>query len=288
VQRKFLSFFSPEPKPFTKGSGRLELAESIASPQNPLTARVAVNRIWLHLFTRGLVQTPNDFGVQTPAPTHPELLDYLASRFIQNNWSFKSLIREIVLSSVYRQSSKPAASALAVDPSNDLLHSQRRRRLDYEAMQDSLLLITGGLDETRGGRPVELTKPPYAGRRSVYGYIDRQDLPAALRNFDFANPDISTGQRFATTVPQQALFLMNHPLVEHRAKALVQLPEIQSGAAGPDRIQALFRRVYHRPAAPEELEACTQVLQRLGTDPLKPWLALAQALLLSNETFFVD
>ena len=288
IPRQFIAFLSPESKPFTKGSGRLELAEAIANPQNPLTARVAVNRIWLHLFNRGLVQTPNDFGVQTPPPTHPELLDYLASRFIQNNWSFKSIIREIVLSNVYKQSSKPSAEALAVDPTNDLLHAQRRRRLDYEAMQDSLLFLTGGLDETRGGRPVELTKPPFAGRRSVYGYIDRQDIPSALRNFDFANPDISTGQRFATTVPQQALFLMNHPLVEQRSKALVQLPEIQNATAGHDRIQAIYLRIYHRKASPEELKACSALLQQLSPDPLKPWIALAQTLLLSNETFFVD
>jgi hypothetical protein len=288
IPRQFIGFLSPAPKPFTKGSGRLELAEAIASPTNPLTARVAVNRIWLHLFNRGLVQTPNDFGVQTPPPTHPELLDYLASRFIGNSWSVKSVVRDIVLSQTYRQNSRPAEKALSIDPNNDLLHAQRRRRLDYEAMQDTLLQITGGLDETRGGQPVELTKPPFARRRSVYGYIDRQDLPSALRNFDFANPDISTGQRFATTVPQQALFLLNHPLVETRAKALAELPEIQAAPAGPPRIQALFQRVFQRAPIPSEIEAASTLLSQLGPDPLKPWVALSQVLLLSNETFFVD
>ena len=155
-------------------------------------------------------------------------------------------------------------------------------------MQDSLLLISGCLDETLGGRAVELTKDPFPGRRSVYGYIDRQDLPSVLRNFDFANPDITTGQRFATTVPQQALFLMNSELIDSRAKSLVNLPEIQASPVGPERIQALFQRVYQRKASSSELAACQSMIQPFGQDPLKPWQALAQALLLSNETFFVD
>ncbi|MEI6714104.1 MAG: PSD1 and planctomycete cytochrome C domain-containing protein [Verrucomicrobiota bacterium] len=289
VPRQFISFLAPkDQKPFIKGSGRLELAEAITAPTNPLTSRVAVNRIWLHLFGKGLVETPNDFGVQTPAPILSTLLDHLACRFIEGGWSTKNLIRQIVLSNTYKQSSAPRPDAATADPANDLLHSQRRRRLDYEALQDTLLMISGGLDKTMGGRPVELTKAPYPGRRSVYGYIDRQDLPSVLRNFDFANPDITTGQRFETTVPQQALFLMNNDLLFTRAKALTQLAEIQYAEAGPARIHALFQRVHQRPPSSTELEACKALVAAFQNDPQKPWLALAQALLITNETAFID
>jgi mono/diheme cytochrome c family protein len=289
VPRQFISFLSgDQPKPFTRGSGRLELAQAIADPSNPLTSRVAVNRIWLHLFGRGLVSTPNDFGVQTPAPSLPILLDHLASRFVENGWSTKKLIREIVLSSVYRQSSAPRPDAAAADPGNELLHAQRRRRLDYEALQDTLNAVSGSLDPTFGGKAIELTKAPFPGRRSVYGYIDRQDLPSVLRNFDFANPDITTGQRFETAVPQQALFLMNSDLIQSRAKALAAHPEITQAAPGDARVQALFARVYQRQASPVELDATRQFLDQYGGKPDQPWLALAQVLLLSNETMFLD
>ena len=289
VRRQFISFLAgKENKPFTKGSGRLELAEAIVAPTNPLTARVAVNRIWLHLFGRGLVENPNDFGIRTAPPAIPGVLDHMAATFMENGWSTKSIIREIVRSSAYRQSSALRPDALTEDPSNDLVHAQRRRRLDYESIQDTLLLLSGSLDETVGGRPVALTKAPFPGRRSVYGYIDREDLPSVLRNFDFANPDISTGQRFETTVPQQALYLLNSPLIQSRATAIAKLPEIQSVTPGPERIHALFNRVYQRKATPEEIASSELLLKLFGNDPLKPWQALAQALILSNETVFVD
>ena len=289
VPRQFIGFLAGETrKPFTKGSGRIELAEAISSPNNPLTPRVAVNRIWLHLFGRGLVETPNDFGVRTPAPAIPGLLDYLAARFIEEGWSSKSVIRQLVLSSAYRQSSAPRPDAAEADPNNDLLHAQRRRRLDYESFNDTLQMVSGHLDETIGGRPVELTKAPYPGRRSVYGYIDRQDLPSVLRIFDFANPDISTGQRFETTVPQQALFLLNGEALQNRATTLTQLPEIQAAEAGPARIEALFLRVHLRKPTPTEVVASQSLLKLFNQDPIKPWQALAQVLLLSNETVFVD
>ena len=289
VPRQFIRFLAGDSaKPFTLGSGRLELAEAIVNPSNPLTARVAVNRIWLHLFGKGLVETPNDFGVQTPAPALPQLLDHLASRFIQDGWSFKKIIRTLILSNAYQQVSAARPDAKTADPANDCFHAQRRRRLDYESLQDTLLQLSGTLQDTMGGRPVNLTEAPYPGRRSVYGYIDRQDLPSVLRNFDFANPDITTGQRFQTTVPQQALFLLNSDLLQTRAKALAKLPEISSAAPGPERIQALFRRVHQRPATPAEEKASLGFLTQFGENPEQPWQALAQVLLLSNETLFVD
>ena len=289
VTRHFLSILEgPTPKPFTNGSGRLELAEAIASPSNPLTPRVAVNRIWLHLFGRGLVETPNDFGVRTPAPAIPGALDYLSARFIENKWSTKSIVRELVLSSTYRQASFARPEALQKDPGNDLLHAMRRRRLDFESLRDALLDISGKLDETRGGRPVELTKAPFSSRRSVYGYIDRQDLPSAFRIFDFANPDISVGQRFETTVPQQALFLMNNDFLAELSASLLKQPEVSNAPEGAPRVQALFRRVYQRPASDQELAASLSMLTAMGGDTSKSWPALAQTLLLSNETAFAD
>jgi hypothetical protein len=289
VTRHFLSILDgPSPKAFTQGSGRLELADAIANPSNPLTARVAVNRMWLHLFGRGLVETPNDFGVRTPPPAIPGVLDYLSARFMESNWSTKSIVRELVLSSTYRQSSFARPDALQKDPANDFLHTMRRRRLDFESLRDSLLQISGKLEDTIGGRPVELTKAPFSGRRSVYGYIDRQDLPSAFRIFDFANPDISVAQRFETTVPQQALFMMNNDFLKELSESLLNQPDISAAEDGAPRVHALFRRVYQRSASPVELEASLAMLEGIGADRSKAWPALAQTLLLSNETAFAD
>jgi len=289
VPRQFLAVLSgPERKPFTQGSGRLELAQAIASPSNPLTARVAVNRIWLHLFGRGLVETPNDFGVRTASPAIPGVLDYLATRFIESGWSTKKVVRELVLSRAYQQSSDARPDALALDPSNELLHSAHRRRLDFEALRDTLLQASSTIDLTAGGRAVELSKPPFSYRRSVYGYIDRQDLPSLFRIFDFANPDISTGQRFETTVPQQALFLMNNDFLKGLAESLAKLPTITSAPPGPDRVQALFRQVLQRAARPEELDASLQLVSVFSEKSDKPWASLGQVLLLTNEIAFLD
>lgn len=289
VTRHFLSILDgPSPKAFTQGSGRLELADAIANPSNPLTARVAVNRMWLHIFGRGLVETPNDFGVRTPPPVIPGVLDYLSARFMESKWSTKSIVRELVLSGAYRQSSFARPDALQKDPANDSLHTMRRRRLDFESLRDSLLQISGKLEDTLGGRPVELTKAPFSARRSVYGYIDRQDLPSTFRIFDFANPDISVAQRFETTVPQQALFLMNNDFLKELSDSLLSQPEISAAEEGAPRVQALFRRVYQRAASPTELEASIAMLEGMGADRAKAWPALAQTLLLSNETAFAD
>jgi hypothetical protein len=289
VPRQFLSVLSgADRKPFTQGSGRLEMARAIADPANPLTARVAVNRIWLHLFGKGLVETPNDFGVRTPAPAISGVLDHLATRFVEAGWSTKAIVRELVLSSAYRQSSATRPEALAVDPNNDLVHAMRRRRLDFESLRDTLLQTAGALDETYGGRPVELTKEPFSGRRSVYGYIDRQDLPSMFRIFDFANPDISTGQRFETTVPQQALFLMNNGFLKNLADSAAKLPTIAASAPGQERVRALFERILKRQPRPEETEAALQLVTTFAAQPEKAWSALSQVLLLTNELAFVD
>ena len=227
VPRRFLTVLSGgNPQPFKNGSGRLELARSIASKDNPLTARVMVNRVWNLHFGAGLVRTPGDFGTKGEPPTNPELLDYLATRFIQDGWSVKKLHRLIMLSSAYQQTSDDRPDAEKLDPENRLVWRMNRRRLDFEALRDSLLAAAGQLDSTMGGHSVELSTPPFAKRRAVYGFIDRQNLPGVFRTFDFATPDTTSAQRHVTTVPQQALFMMNSPFVVEQARALVAKPRV--------------------------------------------------------------
>ncbi len=212
VPRQFLEVLSnAHRQAFQHGSGRLELARAIASPDNPLTARVMVNRIWMHHFGAGLVRTPGDFGTRGEAPTHPELLDYLATYFVEHGWSVKDLHRLILRSSVYQQQSDDKPAYVARDVENRLLWRQNLRRLDFEALRDSFLATAGQLDCNMGGPSVEITTPRSAPRRTVYGFIDRQNLPGLFRTFDLASPDVSTPQRYTTTVPQQALFLLNSP-----------------------------------------------------------------------------
>ena len=195
VPRRFLAVLSgPDRQPFHDGSGRLELAERIVSPDNPLTARVMVNRVWLHHFGEGLVRTPSDFGARSDPPTHPELFDFLASRFMKDGWSIKRLHRLIMLSSVYQQSSNGSAKGESLDPENRLLSHFNRQRLDFEAMRDALLAAGGELDEKMGGPSVNLLAEPFVRRRTVYSYVDRQNLarPVAhvrLRLARRAQPD---------------------------------------------------------------------------------------------------
>ena len=296
VSRQFLACLSPDgPKPFQQGSGRREMAAAIVSPDNPLTARVWVNRVWLHLFGQGLVNTPSDFGSRSDPPVHRELLDNLACRFMQEGWSTKRLIREIVTSSVYRQASVFRPECAARDPENRLWWRTNRRRLDLESLRDSLLLAAGRLDTTMRGPSVPLTEPPFATRRSVYGFIERQNLPGFFRSFDFAGPDTHCPARPYTTVPQQALFLMNSPFVLEQAQQLSARNGSSPGGDDEQRITALFRQSLGRGPAGEEVAACCAYVR--GQDPpgsepmstpLDRWQRLAQALLMCNEFCFVD
>jgi len=254
VPRQFLAVLSgPERKPFTKGSGRLELAQAIASKENPLTARVMMNRIWLNHFGAGLVRTPSDFGLRSDPPTHPELLDYLATRFMEEGWSVKKMHRLIMLSSTYQQASDVNPRSAQIDPENMLVWRMNRRRLDFEATRDSLLAASGQLDLKMGGPSVELGKPEANVRRAVYLFVDRQNLPGLFRTFDFASPDSSSPMRFNTTVPQQALFLMNSPFVVEQARQLIQRPEVAGETQAAQKIQRLYRLVYGRDAEPDEV-----------------------------------
>ncbi len=268
VPRQFPAIASPEKRePFKDGSGRLELARAISSKENPLTARVLVNRVWMQHFGQGIVRTPSDFGTRGDPPTHPELLDTLAVRFVEEGRSLKKLHRWILLSAAYRQSSEDNPAARAADPANTLLWRMNRERLDLEALRDSILAVSGQLDASVGGRAVDLSAPPYTRRRTVYAFIDRQNLPGMFRTFDFASPDVSNPQRFITTVPQQALFLMNHPFVAEQARLLVGRPDILPEKEPAARVQRLFGRVYGRAASPEE-EA--RALRFLGSETADP------------------
>ena len=253
--RAFLDILSPANHArYSNGSGRLELAQSIVNPYNPLTPRVIVNRIWMHHFGEGFVTTPDDFGNQSDPPSHPELLDYLAFRFMQEGWSIKKLTREIMLSSVYRQSSDNNPRYAQQDPQNRLLWRANIHRLEFEAVRDSILAIGGQLDLSMGGRSVNLGEAPYSRRRTLYGFIDRRNLPEVYNQFDFANPDITSGKRYETTVPQQALFMMNSPLVVEQARNLVNRPEFQNLEDEEARIKYLYERIFQRDPSDVEIK----------------------------------
>ncbi|HEX3997251.1 MAG TPA: PSD1 and planctomycete cytochrome C domain-containing protein [Pirellulales bacterium] len=299
VPRQFLEVLSgPDRKPFHDGSGRLELARKIASADNPLTARVMVNRVWLHHFGTGLVRTPSDFGARSDPPSNPELLDYLASRFVKQGWSIKRLHRAIMLSSVYQESSNGSAKSESLDPENRLFSHFNRQRLDFEAMRDALLAAGGELDEKIGGPSIDLLKEPFVRRRTVYSYVDRQNLQGLLRTFDFASPDAHSPMRHVTTIPQQALFLMNSPFVVQQAERLAARSEIASASDTGERVRRMYRLVYSREPTADEIALARQYLAAPppgGTgakphpdDKLTPWQRYAQALLMTNEFVYID
>ncbi len=250
--RRFLESLSRSKRqPFAQGSGRLELARAIADAGNPLTARVIVNRVWRHLIGAGLVETTSDFGLRGAAPTHPELLDHLAATFVRDGWSIKRLIRRSVLSEVYQQSSAERPAAAAKDPENKLLWRMNRRRLDFEAQRDSLLAVAGRLDPTVGGSPFLPESVPAVPRRTLYSFVERERTLPSLRSFDSADPAQHTPKRHVTTVPQQALFMMNSPFVAEQARALaVSLAE----GSDEDRIPSTYQRIFGRDPTRDEIE----------------------------------
>ncbi len=275
VPRRFLEVLSDNQQPvaFKEGSGRLELAQSIASKTNPLTARVIVNRVWMHHFGEGLVRTPDDLGNQAGAPTHPELLDFLANWFVEDfgpqkpAWSLKALHKAIMLTRTYQQSSNTAFKGGAVaydktDPANSLLWRANVRRLDFEAFRDSLISMAGIMDHSIGGQSFNVNEEPYSFRRSVYSYIDRAGMPDLLMQFDMANPDQPNSRRTTTIVPQQALFLMNSSFVAQIVQNIVKRPEIvQAVREGSDRgLTAVYRVVLQRIPTPSERDRAMKFL----------------------------
>ena len=251
--RAWLTMFGGEK--FTDGSGRLELAQHIASKDNPLTARVIVNRVWMQHFGRPLVSQPSDFGVQTPKPIQAELLDYLAATFMENGWSLKKLHTLILTSRTYQQSSHATPEKLTKDAENDLLSHFNRQRLDYETMRDALLAATGELNaQAHGGRAIELNAKDADTRRTLYLQVDRYDQASVPAMFDFANPDGHSPQRFNTTVPQQALFLMNSPFMRARADAVAKATPLVGTTLDSVAIRAMYHRILARDPRPDEVE----------------------------------
>jgi cytochrome c553 len=249
VPRRFLEVISPDPKKrevWREGSGRLQLAKAIADPKNPLTARVFVNRMWQQHWGVGFVETPDDLGNMSSTPTHPELLDWLAATFVENKWSIKSLHRTIVLSAAYQQSGQTNPAYAEKDPNNKLLWRFNLRRMDFEELHDSLLAITGELNRTYGGKPVVISSEDFAKRRSIYTLIDRANPPELLTQFDFPSPDVASGRRYETLVPQQALFLMNSPMVIETARKLVDRPQFAELKSDEERVALLYLAIFQR------------------------------------------
>ena len=244
-------------------------------PKNPLTARVIVNRVWQQHFGQGIVRTPSNFGKQGDTPSHPELLDYLATRFMAEGWSLKKLHREMMLTSAYALSTQNDEADYAADPENRLLWHANRRRLDIESIRDSLLFVTGNLDLKAGGPAVPFG--PENHRRTVYGFVSRRRLDPVLALFDFPNPVVTSEQRLPTLVPLQKLFFMNSDFVMEQAKLLAEKLE---GSSGEDnaRITNAYRLVFQRePTAVERKLA----LDFLHASP-NAWPQYTQVLLSSK------
>jgi cytochrome c553 len=282
--RRFLAILSAgEPTPFAKGSGRLELAKAIADKDNPLTARVMVNRIWMHHFGVGLVGTPSNFGTLGERPTHPALLDYLAARFVADGWSIKKLHRTIMLSAVYQASSRYDERNAAVDPDNRLLWRMNRRRLEVEPWRDAMLAVSGNLDRSIGGPSKDLSAADNT-RRTLYGAVSRHNLDPLLRLFDFPDPNLTSDRRPVTSVPLQQLFVLNSPFMARQAKALAA--RVTATASDDEsRIAQAFLLLYGRPPSDREVRLGKAFLSSGGADA---WEKYAQVLLAANEFVFID
>jgi len=273
-------------------SGRLDLARGIVDPGNPLTARMIVNWIWAHHFGRGIVDPVGDLGLRGEPPSHPELLDDLARRFVDDGkWSLRWLHREIVTSHTWRRSAAATAGQVAADPDNRLLSRANRRRLDWEAWRDGLMAAAGVLDtHNRGGRGVNPLAQDAMHRRTLYTRLDRQDVPGILRIFDVANPDAATHERSRTSVPQQSLAALNAPLVVDAARQVAARSLREAGAGEDGRIERLWRACLSRSPDSDELAAAKGFLAAAGTTnpDFGPWEQLAQAVLASAEFQFTD
>jgi hypothetical protein len=269
----------------TTGSGRLQLADWLARADNPLTARVRVNRIWQHHFGEALVRTPNDFGERGDRPTHPELLDYLASRFVESGWSVKAMHRLIMLSSAYQQSSVANAASLAADPDNRLFGRMNRQPLSTEAVRDSLLTVSGRLDPKRGGPAfTDLATP----RRTLYLMSARTGANTSDfgRLFDRADPCAIVDKRGHTVVAPQALFFLNDPTVSAWARDLATRVAREAPAGNEARIRRLYSLVLGRPATQKEIDLGLQLLAPVrGKDA---WERYCLVILCTNEFVYVD
>jgi hypothetical protein len=308
--RRFLEALAgPTPLPIARGSGRLELARQMTDPAvNPLLPRVLVNRVWHHLFGRGIVASVDNFGVLGEAPTHPELLDYLASRFVAEGWSVKKLIRALVLSNTYQMASQAEPDADQADPQDLLLHRMRVRRLQGEAIRDAMLAVSGRLEEKLYGPSVPVHLTPFldgrgrptsgpldgAGRRSLYLAVRRNFLSPFLLTFDTPIPFSTVGRRSVSNVPAQALILLNDPFVHQQAEVWARRVLAQPGSTD-ERIAKMYASAFAREPTASELEACRAFLERQsrlhqasGSDDARPWKDLAHTLFNVKEFIYLN
>ena len=301
VPRGFLSLLSNHPPYPNESSGRLDLARTIASADNPLTARVYANRIWQHLFGRGIVSTPSNFGLTGDPPTHPELLDYLAFRLIDSGWSTKSLIREIVLSDTYQMASSKSEATTRVAPNNWRFHRRSVRRLSAEAIRDAILTVAGSFHDARFGNSIPSDVSPNAtankrshiptsgpldgaGRRSIYIQVRRNFLNPFLTAFDFPDPSTSVSHRNETLVPTQALAMMNSPFVNQQAQLWAQR-ELRQDASIGERAKHMFIKAIGRPPSESEQEILVQHVTDNNT--VSGWTDVAHILFSLNDFMFV-
>jgi hypothetical protein len=287
VARRLPRFLAGDIQPRIRaGSGRRQLAGWVASPRNPLTARVIVNRVWQWHFGEGLVRTPSNFGMRSEPPSHPKLLDWLAGRFVDDGWSLKKLHRRIMFSTAYRRSSVAARDQISRDPDNRGLSRFAPRRLDAEEVRDAMLCVSGRLDRTPGGPAADDIDTP---RRSLYVQTARWDRSSFAMLFDAANPDASTEKRTVSTVAPQALLFLNHPFVFAQARSLAE--RLAAEVPGDDnaQIERAYQLLFARSVRPEEREVCRGFLFRSGRPrPEADWPGLAHLLLCTNEFVYVD
>ncbi len=277
-----------QPVEFHRGSGRAELAAQITSASNPLTARVMVNRIWDMIFGKPLVRTASNFGTLGDKPVHPELLDDLACRFMHEGWSVKRLVREFVLSATYRQSSQGSMANARLDEANDLFWRMERRRLSVEGLRDSLLAVSGTLDQS-GSESFALNVPAPAPRRTVYASVSRRELDKTLMLFDYPDANVHAARRSASTTPMQKLFVLNGPFVIAQARKLAARLKAASEHDVP-RIQFAYELLFAREPQKEELDMAREFLSAAGKDStgMDAWEQFAQALIATNEMLYLD
>jgi mono/diheme cytochrome c family protein len=292
VPRRFLEVFSSrEPPLFRQGSGRLELANAMVGEAAGLTARVIVNRVWGWHFGQPIVRTPSNFGALGDAPSHPDLLDDLAARFIASGWSLKWLHREIVSSAAYGQASVHPNADTPQDPAaqdggNRWLWRMNRRRLEPEAWRDAALAVSGRLDSTLGGPSADLNDVKNV-RRTIYGKVSRQSVADVLRLFDFPDAKQHAEERIGTTTPLQQLYLLNSEFVRCTAAA-VTTSDADPTLSSDERLQRLFRRVLQRDPSDTERSAAFELVRNAGPDDEEPWRLIAHGLLACNEFLYVD
>ncbi len=288
VERRFLRVLSSgEPESYDEDSGRRRLAEAIANRENPLTARVMVNRVWAAFFGKPIVPTPSNFGHSGEPPTHPALLDDLAVRFMDGGWSIKELAREMVRSATYRQSSTGTASAEAIDPANALLWRMERRRLSIEQWRDALLFVSGKL-EGEGGKSFELDDSKNR-RRTVYARVSRLKLNDLLMQFDYPDANVHAEKRALTITPMQKLFALNSPFMLEQSAALAA--RVQSNADAPDneaRVRLAYDLLYGRLPSATELRLGLEFIEGADSTGASGWEQYAQVLLAANEMMYVD